>query len=182
MRVRLEYGRTGLEVELPDRNVVKCLGYQAQEPLADPTGAVHDCLARPTGTPPLAELARGRSNACVVISDVTRPVPNAALLRPILNTLHESGIARDRILILVATGLHRPNLGQELAEMVGREIAESYGSRLTPASARYLLKMVGLPVWVMCCLRHRAYRPSRSMPSCQHASFGNFSRATAARP
>ena len=28
MRVRLEYGRTGLEVELPDRNLVKCLGYQ----------------------------------------------------------------------------------------------------------------------------------------------------------
>jgi nickel-dependent lactate racemase len=47
-------------------------------------------------------------------------------LKPILSTLEQSGIARDRILILVATGLHRPNLGNELVEMVGREIAEGY--------------------------------------------------------
>ncbi|MFH1266263.1 MAG: nickel-dependent lactate racemase [Planctomycetota bacterium] len=126
MRVRLEYGRTGLEVELPDRNLVKCLKHQARAPLADPSAAVCDSLARPTGTPPLAELARGRFSACVVISDVTRPVPNAILLPPILDTLQRSGIPRERILILVATGLHRPNVGEELAEMVGRPIAEAY--------------------------------------------------------
>ena len=126
MRVRLEYGRSGLDVELPDRNVVKCLGYQAQDPLADPAAAIRDALAHPIGTPPLAELARGRASACVVVSDVTRPVPNAVLLPPILDTLQASGIPRERILILVATGLHRPNLGDELAEMVGREIVEGY--------------------------------------------------------
>ncbi|HUT92300.1 MAG TPA: nickel-dependent lactate racemase [Thermoguttaceae bacterium] len=126
MRVRLEYGRSGLDVELPDRNVVKCLGYQTQEPLADPAAAIRDALAHPIGTPPLAELARGRTSACVVVSDVTRPVPNAVLLPPILDTLQSSGIPRERILILVATGLHRPNLGDELAEMVGREIVDGY--------------------------------------------------------
>ena len=126
MRVRLEYGRSGLDVDLPDRNVVKCLGYRAQEPLAEPAAAIRDALAHPIGTPPLAELAQGRTSACVVVSDVTRPVPNAVLLPPILDTLQASGIPRERILILVATGLHRPNLGDELAEMVGREIVEGY--------------------------------------------------------
>jgi nickel-dependent lactate racemase len=126
MRVRLEYGRTGLEAELPDRNVVKCLGYRPQEPLPDPRQAIADRLARPRGTSPLAELARGRRDACVVISDVTRPVPNALVLPPILDTLEQSGIARERILILVATGLHRPNEGEELAEMVGPSIAANY--------------------------------------------------------
>lgn len=126
MRVQLEYGRTGLEVELPDRNVVKCLGYQPARPLADPEQAVRECLARPTGTPPLAELAGGRTNACVVISDVTRPVPNQVLLGPILTTLEQSGIRRERILILVATGLHRPNRGHELVEMLGRPIVQSH--------------------------------------------------------
>ena len=153
MRVRLEYGRTGLEVELPDRNVVKCLEYQAREPLTDPAGAVGDCLARPTGTLPLAEIARGRTNACVAISDVTRPVPNAALLCPILDTLEKSGIPRDRILILVATGLHRPNLGEELAEMVGREIAESYSIENHHGQERsehtYLGESPrGVPIWI----------------------------------
>jgi lactate racemase len=126
MRVGLEYGRTGLEVELPDRNVVKCLEYKPAEPLANPAEAVQRSLAQPTGTPPLAELARGRKDACVVICDITRPVPNQVLLGPILSTLEESGIGREKITILVATGLHRPNLGDELVEMVGPEIAESY--------------------------------------------------------
>ena len=43
-----------------------------------------------------------------------------------LRTLEEQGIARDDILILIATGLHRPNEGAELEEMVGPEIATHY--------------------------------------------------------
>ncbi len=153
MRVHLEYGRTGLEVELPEANVVKCLGYRAQEPLADPSGAIVDALARPTGAPALAELARGRSDACVVISDVTRPVPNAVLLPPILETLQQSGIPRERILILVATGLHRPNEGNELAEMVGRRIVEQYRIENHHGQVRdehaYLGESPrGVPIWI----------------------------------
>lgn len=126
MRVRLDYGRSGLEVELPDRNVVKCLGYRPAQPLENPEKVISERLAHPTGSAPLAALARGRSSACVVICDITRPVPNAVLLPPILRTLEENGIGRDRIMILVATGLHRPNLGDELVEMVGPEIAAQY--------------------------------------------------------
>lgn len=126
MRVRLDYGRSGLEVHLPDQNVVKCLGYRPALPLENPERAISERLAQPTGTPPLAELARGRSDACVAICDITRPVPNATLLPPILRTLEQNGLQREKILILVATGLHRPNEGDELVEMVGREIATGY--------------------------------------------------------
>jgi len=126
MRVTLSYGRSGLEVDLPAANVVKCLGYQSAQPLPDPAAAVREALAQPITSPPLAELARGRRSACVVISDVTRPVPNEILLPPILETLESSGISRDQIVILVATGLHRPNLGDELAEMVGPQIVANY--------------------------------------------------------
>ncbi len=126
MRVHLEYGRSGLEAELPDRNVVKCLGYRPAAPLDDPTQAVWDRMAHPVGTPPLAALARGRQSACIAVCDITRPVPNQVLLPPILQTLEESGVPRDRILILVATGLHRPNNLDELVEMLGRPIVDNY--------------------------------------------------------
>ena len=98
---------------------MKCLSYQAAHPVADPTQAVWDALKAPVGSLPLAEIARGRTSACVVISDVTRPVPNRMILPPILATLEEQGIPRSQILILIATGLHRPNLGDELTEMLG---------------------------------------------------------------
>jgi len=126
MRVRLEYGRTGLQVELPDERVVRTLVYKNAAPIAEPAAALEQVLAKPVGTPPLAELAQGRKNACIAICDITRPVPNELMLRPVLRTLEQAGIAREKILILIATGLHRPNEGDELVEIVGRHIAENY--------------------------------------------------------
>ena len=58
--------------------------------------------------------------------DITRPVPNRLILSPMLRILEEQGIARKDILILVATGLHRPNEGAELEELVGPEVAANY--------------------------------------------------------
>ncbi len=60
MRVTLEYGKTGLQVELPTERVVRSLGYKNALPLADPAAELARKLAAPTGTRPLAELARGR--------------------------------------------------------------------------------------------------------------------------
>jgi len=88
-------------------------------PLPDPDQAIAAALAHPIGSPPLAEVARGRKNACILICDITRPVPNRLILPPLLRTLEEQGIARRDILILVATGLHRPNEGAELVELLG---------------------------------------------------------------
>ncbi|MEX0704487.1 MAG: nickel-dependent lactate racemase [Planctomycetales bacterium] len=126
MRITLDYARGGLDVEIPDRNLVGPLEIQAVEPLADPAAALAEKLARPTASPPLAELARGKRTACVLICDITRPVPNELLLDGILRTLEAAGVPRAGILILIATGLHRPNLGDELVELVGERIAGEY--------------------------------------------------------
>ncbi len=126
MRVHLEYGKAGLDVELPDRSVIRTLNYRPADPLVDPQGSLRSVLTHPEGTRSLAELARGRRDACILICDITRPVPNELILRPVLETLQDAGIPRDRILILVATGLHRPNERDELVEMVGEHIVESY--------------------------------------------------------
>ena len=87
MRVTLEYGKTGLEVELPDDRVVGPLAIKPAAPLVDPVAVLKQKLAHPTGAPALAQLAQGRKSACIAICDITRPVPNALLLAPILETL-----------------------------------------------------------------------------------------------
>ena len=122
----LDYGKTGLEVELPDANIVGPLEIRPVLPLSNPAGELEKMLADPIGTPSLFELAQGKRSACILICDVTRPVPNELLLSGILRTLEEAGVPRDGILILIATGLHRPNEGEELIELVGPEIARKY--------------------------------------------------------
>lgn len=153
MRVTLEYGKTGLEVELPDDRVVGPLAIKPATPLDEPGKVLAEKLARPTGTKPLAELAKGRKSACILICDITRPVPNSLLLPPILETLEASGIPRDKILILIATGLHRPNEGAELVELVGEETARNY--RVENHRGKVLDEHTylgttakGVPVWI----------------------------------
>ena len=153
MRVCLEYGRTGLEVELPDRPGTRMLAYKDAPPIPDPDAAARKVLTSPTGTPPLTELARGRQNACIVICDITRPVPNELILRPMLAMLEEAGIPRDEIMILIATGAHRESTPEEIVEMLGEQIAGDY--RVENHHATVLEEHTnlgdsprGVPIWI----------------------------------
>jgi lactate racemase len=119
MQIELNYGRGQLAVDLPDDLQITVVRKPAMPVLADPPAAVRRALAEPLGLPPLAAFARGRDSACILICDITRPVPNGLLLRPLIDALVAAGIALERITVLVATGMHRPNLGAELAELVG---------------------------------------------------------------
>jgi len=125
MQIKLEYGRSGLSAEIPDANLVKVLNLSPAEPVADPNAAIEHAIRNPIGARSLTELAQGKRDACIVICDVTRPVPNKTLLPPILAALTEAGIPREKVTILIATGTHRPNEGAELEGMIGREIAET---------------------------------------------------------
>jgi nickel-dependent lactate racemase len=153
MRLRLDYGKTGLDVEIPDKNVVGPLELQPTVPLKKLDEAIQAVLANPTGSAPLAELARGKRSACILICDITRPVPNELLLSHILPTLEEAGIPREDILILIATGLHRPNGGDELVELVGAEIAanyrvENHHGKILDEHTSLGTSQRGVPVWI----------------------------------
>ncbi|MGO9422685.1 nickel-dependent lactate racemase [Roseiarcus sp.] len=117
--LRISYGRGHISLALPAAARATVIRKRVLPKLADPAGAIASAFARPVGSAPLAELARGRRSVCILICDITRPVPNRLFLRPMVETLTASGVPSDRISILVATGLHRPNLGDELAELVG---------------------------------------------------------------
>ena len=92
MKTGLQCGHETVGLELPESTVV--LEMKPLAPLADAAAAVREALAHPIGSPPLVDLARGRESACIVISDITRPVPNETILTPLLETLETAGIAR----------------------------------------------------------------------------------------
>lgn len=151
MKVTMDYGRDGLDVEVPDHAHV--LQMSDAPALSDLDQKLEEALAHPIGGLALRQLARGRSDACIVISDITRPVPNAKILPPMLRILEEEGIAREDITILVGTGLHRPNEGEELVQLVGEEIACSYRIVNHKARERDTLTYLGdtsggAPIWI----------------------------------
>lgn len=153
MRVKLDYGTTGLEAELPDANLIGILGLTPALRLPDPTATIENALANPIGTRALRELAQGRRDACIVICDITRPVPNPILLPPILKILEAAGLPPERITILIATGTHRPNLGDELTQLLGSDIPARYPILNHDSKARETCRFLGtspngVPVWL----------------------------------
>lgn len=96
------------------------------EPLKNQNDQIKKALENPIASPSFCQLVAGKKSVCIVICDKTRPVPNKMLLEPLLKQIEHSGIAMDKIDILIATGLHRPILGNELIELVGESIVKNY--------------------------------------------------------
>ncbi len=121
-RVTIPLGDSALELLLPDGAAV--LRSEDATPLANAEAEVARVLRHPAGAPPLAETVRRMKPRTVVvtISDITRPVPNRALLRPLLALLNQCGVADDQVTLVVGTGMHRPSSDEELQQMVGGQL------------------------------------------------------------
>ena len=117
----MRYGKKGLSLNLPDGLDVTVIQKKVMPVLADPESTLRDAFAGPIGCRSLEEEARGCQSACILICDITRPVPNGTILPVLVAKLIQFGIKPEAITILVATGLHRPNEGEELRELVGSD-------------------------------------------------------------
>lgn len=158
MDIRLDYGKQGLNVTLPDHLNIRTLSYKAATPIADQPNqsdlaALQEVFESPTDTPPLSKIIQGRSSACIVICDITRPVPNQLILQPLLEALHAGGITPGNVKILIATGLHRPSRPGEILEMVGADIAAKYTIINHDAQDQNQLVFLGksprgIPMWI----------------------------------
>jgi len=127
LKVLLKYGVEGIPLEVEETpNFLGVIEAVEPEVLKDPSAVIAASLQEPVASETLSKLARGRRNACIVISDYTRPVPNRLILPPVLQSLEAEGVPASAITILVATGMHRPLTEEEQAGLVGRHIARKY--------------------------------------------------------
>ncbi|MEW6185992.1 MAG: nickel-dependent lactate racemase, partial [Thermodesulfobacteriota bacterium] len=117
----MKYGKSGLPLSLPEDSEIEVLQKRKLPVFPDPESAVRKALASPLGCSSLTQEAKGCRNVCLLICDITRPVPHSVLLPILIRELLHSGFSADAITLLVATGTHRPNEGEELRELIGDE-------------------------------------------------------------
>ena len=87
---------------------------------------IGDAVRNPVGCPPLRDLARAKKNACICIDDLSRPTEGARLVPPLLEELHEAGVADRNIYFIIANGAHRPQTHDDLTKKLGREIVHKH--------------------------------------------------------
>jgi len=126
MKTQVAFGKSGLALELPEGFRYQVLEARSAVPLPDPEAAIERALDSPLAGPPLGQLATGKTSAAISVCDITRPAPNRQVLPPLLARLEAAGIARERITILIATGLHRPATETEIREICGESVAGKY--------------------------------------------------------
>jgi nickel-dependent lactate racemase len=126
MKTWVAFGKSGLALELPEGFRYQVLEARSAVPLPDPGAAIERALDSPLAGPPLGQLAKGKTSAAISVCDITRPAPNREVLPPLLARLAAAGMARERITILIATGLHRPATETEIEEICGEWVAGEY--------------------------------------------------------
>lgn len=162
--IGLPYGRKRIQLRIPKRNLLGIITSQKQIPVPDPCGKIEKTLEQDlvNGNFSFREKAeesalpgkdKNEKTVCIVVSDITRPVPNKVILPPLLQCLEKEGIGKKNITILVATGLHRACKKEELLEMLGENIAKEYTILNHNARDKSLLDFLGYtprgtPIWV----------------------------------
>jgi len=128
-KVSFFYDKTTFDLNVPDDTPV--LTSRVDELASDKDGLeiVREAMEHPIGSPRLSELAVGKPDCVIIISDHTRPVPSPDILPNMIRELREGSPDID-ITLLVATGFHRPTSVEELKNKLGDALYEEFKDKI----------------------------------------------------
>lgn len=117
-----------LSLTVPESNYLGSADLRRLPAVPDPAAEIRRALGDPVGSPPLAEMARGKKRIVVAVTDVTRYCPDDLLAGALLAELARAGVPASAVTFLLALGSHRAMTRQEVEIKLGRGVAE--GSRV----------------------------------------------------
>ena len=150
MKIDLAYGKKGLIIEVPESQttVIEPIYLPG---LPDVNGSLVNAMRNPVGSLPLRQSVKPNDSVAISVCDITRPMPSSTVLPVLLKELGH--VNRENISILVATGTHRSNNREELVNMLGEEVVNSYRVINHSAFKQDELTYVGvtstdIPIWM----------------------------------
>ncbi len=132
-KIEVEFGDDFLEISVPPYCAI--LHMKEMPSLADSREEISKALNNPIGSPKLEEIIRskgkpmGEITVCITVSDITRPVPykgENGILLPLLEIIEHAGVKRDKIMIVIGTGMHRASTSDEKIFMFGKKVVNHY--------------------------------------------------------
>src|SRR4030042_2297784 len=117
-------GKKLIPIQTPDHVPVQWVESRRLETTSDVKGAVEDALRHPIGSKQLRDLVKPGQKVALVVTDITRKLPEEIIVSLLLKECQSGGIAKTDITAVVATGTHRPDTPQELREKFGDVVNE----------------------------------------------------------
>lgn len=141
MHVHIAYGRSGLDIEVPDHtDILQSVQVPA---VTSETDAIRQALCCPIASAPLADQVDASSRIVVVHTDITRATPNDRILPVLLRELLQAGVPSDRITLINALGTHRAQTATELRALLGDWVYDNFRCRQHDAFDDSLLVELG---------------------------------------
>jgi len=119
----LKYGKTSLNFELPEEQLLFEIKGCKTAPIQDVAGFYRRALDHPIDAPPLKQLIAPDHRVAVIVSDITRAWQRNDITLPILlDYLNDAGLPDDHVTIVIGVGAHRPNTESEFIELCSAEV------------------------------------------------------------
>src|SRR5674476_65499 len=126
MKLGLNYGNEELSLDLPQDSIMYMSNYMK----ANKTAAelMLESITNPYAGNTLDKLVKKRKpgKVVIVVSDITRPIPYSEFLPRLITSIEGSGVKKEEILILIATGMHRGSTPAEHSKMFGEFLVKNY--------------------------------------------------------
>ncbi len=122
MHVQIPFGKSALELDIPDRNYLQTL---LPNPVSEQPGGdaeVLRALENPIGSKRLRELVKPGQKVVIVTSDITRPMPSYRVLPHVLKELNDAGVPDCDITVVFALGSHRAHTEEEKIKLAGEAV------------------------------------------------------------
>ena len=117
--VKLLYGKNGITLNIQDDWNANIIRKPLMPIINDISGEVNKALNNPINSLSIDKISSEGKSVCILVCDITRPVPNKLFLKQIIIKFINAGISADNIRIIIATGLHRPASQDEINEIIG---------------------------------------------------------------
>jgi nickel-dependent lactate racemase len=121
MKLLLDYGSNGLEVDFPEARTTVIEPHYVK-PASDAAAALRHAIQNPIGRRPLRELFKPGQKVGISVCDITRAQPRQLMVEALLAEM--PGVRMEDVTIFIATGTHRRNTDAEIEAMLGNKIAQ----------------------------------------------------------
>jgi nickel-dependent lactate racemase len=146
----IPFGKKWITVNLPDHVPVQWVESRKGTPVTEVKRAVEDSLNRPIGTARLRDLVKPGKAVAIVVTDITRKLPEEIILPLLIKELQTAGIRKQDITAVIATGTHRPNTPEEIKEKFGEVVDEITFVNHNPWDSKGLVRLgtskTGIPL------------------------------------
>ncbi|MBI4294878.1 MAG: DUF2088 domain-containing protein [Chloroflexi bacterium] len=116
------YGDSEMDLQFPASWQVTACRMRGHDGCGLRAEELEAALAKPLGTRPIADLARGKRDVVILFDDLTRPTQTQPLVSMVLRQLLDAGVPEAGIRFIAAQGAHPPLNRLELEKKLGADV------------------------------------------------------------